>query len=59
MECLGWVISPRHGTLVATTPLDEVEAEAQLERAGVWVIVRQHAPRDKAGNVRWSRRLFP
>lgn len=59
MESLGWVISPRRWTLIATTPLDEVEAEAQLERAGVWVIARQHAPHDQAGNIRWSRRLLP
>ncbi len=59
MEALGWTISPRRWTLVATTGLDEVEAEAQLERAGVWVIARQHAPQDRDGNVRWSRRLFP
>jgi hypothetical protein len=59
MEALGWTISPRRWTLVATTSLGEIEAEAQLEGAGVWVIARQHAPRDKAGNVRWSRSLFP
>ena len=59
MEGLGWTIAPRRWTLVATTSLDEVQAEAQLEEAGVWVIARQHAPRDKEGNVRWSRRLFP
>ncbi|MDQ6883301.1 MAG: hypothetical protein M3077_03530 [Candidatus Dormibacteraeota bacterium] len=59
MEALGWTISPRRWSLVATTRLDEVEAEAQLERAGVWVIARQHAPQDRDGNVRWSRRLFP
>ncbi len=59
MEALGWTISPRRWTLVATTGLDEIEAEAQLERAGVWVIARQHAPQDRDGNVRWSRRLFP
>lgn len=59
MEALGWTITPRRWTLVATTALDEFEAEAQLERAGVWVIARQHAPKDREGNVRWSRRLFP
>ncbi|GAC1479807.1 MAG: hypothetical protein PVSMB9_03850 [Candidatus Dormibacteria bacterium] len=59
MESLGWTISPRRWTLVATTRLDEIEAEEQLERAGVWVIARQHAPQDDEGNVRWSRRLFP
>lgn len=59
MESLGWTISPRRWSLIATTRLDEVEAEAQLERAGVWVIARQHAPHDAEGNVRWSRRLFP
>jgi hypothetical protein len=59
METLGWTISPRRWTLLATTSLSEIEAEAQLETAGVWVIARQHAPRDEAGNVRWSRRLFP
>ena len=59
MEALGWSIAPRRWTLVATTRLDEIEAEAQLERAGVWVIVRQHAPQDEKGNVRWSRRVFP
>jgi hypothetical protein len=59
MEALGWTIAPRRWTLVASTRLDEIEAEAQLERAGVWVIARQHAPQDKQGNVRWSRRLFP
>jgi hypothetical protein len=59
MEALGWTISPRRWTLVATTNLDEVRAEAELERAGVWVIASQYAARDKAGNVRWSRGLFP
>jgi hypothetical protein len=59
MEALGWTISPRRWTLLATTSLDEAEAESQLEAAGVWIIARQHAPHDKAGNVRWSRRLFP
>jgi hypothetical protein len=59
MEALGWTISPRRWTLIATTRLDEVEAEAELERAGVWVIARLYAPRDSEGNVRWSRRLFP
>jgi hypothetical protein len=59
MEALGWTIAPRRWTLVATTSLDEAEAESQLEAAGVWIIARQHAPHDKAGNVRWSRRLFP
>jgi len=59
MEALGWTISPRRWTLVATTTLDEVEAEAQLETAGVWVIARQHAPLDSSGKVRWSRRFFP
>lgn len=59
MESLGWTISPRRWTLVATTSLNEVRVEVELERAGVWVIARQHAARAKAGNVRWSRGLFP
>ena len=59
MESLGWSIAPRRWTLVATTGLDEIQAEAQLERAGVWVIARQHAPQDDEGKVRWSRRVFP
>ncbi|HEY8737249.1 MAG TPA: hypothetical protein VIO62_09420 [Candidatus Dormibacteraeota bacterium] len=59
MESLGWTISPRRWTLVATTSLDEVRAEVEFERAGVWVIARQHAARDNAGTVRWSRGLFP
>ncbi|MDQ6944710.1 MAG: hypothetical protein M3256_00245 [Actinomycetota bacterium] len=59
MESLGWAIESRRWHLVASTDVDEVEAEAQLEAAGVWVIARQHAPSDKDGNVRWSRGLFP
>jgi hypothetical protein len=59
MEALGWSIQPRRWDLLATTDLDEIEAQAQLEGAGVWVIARQHAPVDDDGNVRWSRGLFP
>jgi hypothetical protein len=44
---------------LASTELDEIEAQAQLEAAGVWVIARQHAPVDKDGNVRWSHGLLP
>ena len=39
--------------------LNEIEAEAQLEAAGAWVIARQDAPLDKDGNVRWSHGLLP
>jgi hypothetical protein len=59
MESLGWSIKPRRWDLIASTDLDEPEAEAQLEAAGVWVIARQHAPTDKDGNVRWSHGLIP
>jgi hypothetical protein len=59
MEALGWSIQPRRWDLLATTELDEVEAQAELEAAGVWVIARQHAPLDKAGNVTWSHGLLP
>jgi hypothetical protein len=59
MEALGWSIRPRRWDLLATTDLDEMEAQAQLEDAGVWVIARQHAPVDAQGNVRWSRGLIP
>jgi hypothetical protein len=59
MEKLGWSIKPQRWDLLASTDLDEVEAQAQLETAGVWVIVRQHAPQDKAGNVAWSHGLLP
>jgi hypothetical protein len=59
MESLGWSIKPQRWDLIASTDLDELEAEAQLEAAGVWVIARQHAPTDKEGNVRWSRGLIP
>jgi len=59
MEALGWSIRPRRWDLVASTELDEIEAQAQLEDAGVWVIARQHAPVDKDGNVRWSQGLLP
>jgi hypothetical protein len=59
MEALGWSIKPREWDLVASTDLDEIAAQAQLEDAGVWVIARQHAPVDKAGNVRWSRGSIP
>ena len=59
MEALGWSIKPRRWDLVATTKLDEVEAQAQLEAAGVWAIARLHAPLDDQGNVRWSRGLLP
>jgi len=59
MEALGWSIKPRQWDLLATTDLDEMEAQAQLEDAGVWAIARQHAPVDKDGNVRWSHGLLP
>jgi hypothetical protein len=59
MEALGWSIKPRRADLVATTDLDEIEAQAQLEAAGVWIIARPHAPVDDHGNVRWSRGLIP
>ncbi len=59
MEKLGWSIKPLHWDLLASTDLEEVEAQAQLEAAGVWVIARQHAPMDKAGNVAWSHGLLP
>jgi hypothetical protein len=59
MEDLGWSIEPRRWDLVASTELDELEAQAQLENAGVWIIARQHAPVDRDGNVRWSRGLIP
>jgi hypothetical protein len=59
MESLGWSIEPDTWDLVASTDLDENEAQAQLEDAGVWIIARQHAPVDKSGNVRWSRGLIP
>jgi len=59
MEALGWSIEPRRRDLLATTDLDEIEAQAQLEAAGVWVIARLHAPLDDHGNVRWSHGLIP
>ncbi len=59
MEALGWSIKPREWDLVASTDLDELEAQAQLEAAGVWVIARLHAPLDKDGKVRWSHGLVP
>lgn len=59
MEAHGWTIKPLQWHLLASTDLDENEAQAQLEAAGVWVIARQHAPVDKQGNVRWSHGLLP
>ena len=59
MEGLGWSIKPREWDLVASTDLEEAEAQAQLEAAGVWVIARLHAPLDRDGNVRWSHGLVP
>jgi hypothetical protein len=59
MEALGWSIKPRRWDLLASTDLDEMEAQAQLEEAGVWLIARQHAPVDKDGNVRWSHGMLP
>ena len=59
MEVLGWSIKPLQWDLLASTDLNEVEAQAELEAAGVWVIARQHAPLDKAGNVAWSHGLLP
>jgi hypothetical protein len=34
MEALGWSIKPRRWDLLASTDLDEIEAQAQLEAAG-------------------------
>lgn len=59
MEALGWSIEPRRWDLVASTELDEIEAQQQLEAAGVWIIARQHAPVDDEGKVRWSHGLLP
>ncbi len=59
MEAHGWTIKPLQWHLLASTDLDEREAQEQLEAAGVWVIARQHAPVDKDGNVRWSHGLLP
>lgn len=59
MEAHGWTIKPLQWHLLASTDLDEREAQAQLETAGVWMIARQHAPVDKDGNVRWSHGLLP
>ena len=59
MEVLGWSIKPLQWDLLASTDLSEIEAQAQLEAAGVWVLARQHAPLDKAGNVAWSHGLLP
>ena len=59
MEAHGWTIKPLQWHLLASTDLDEREAQAQLEAAGVWLIARQHAPVDKDGNVRWSHGLLP
>jgi hypothetical protein len=59
MEALGWSIKPRRWDLLASTDLDELEAQAQLEAAGVWVIARQPAPVDPEGNARWSHGLIP
>ena len=59
MEALGWSIKPLQWDLLASTDLNEIEAQAQLEAEGVWLIARQHAPVDKDGNVRWSHGLLP
>ena len=58
MEALGWSIKPGRWDLLASTDLDESEAQAQLEAEGVWLIARQHAPVDKKGNVLWSHGLL-
>src|SRR3982074_2273664 len=36
MEALGWSIKPRRWDLLASTDVDEIEAQAQLEAAGGW-----------------------
>jgi hypothetical protein len=60
MESLGWTIEPRRWDLVASNAeLDDLQAQAQLEKAGVWIIARLHAPLDEQGNVRWSHGLIP
>jgi len=60
MEQLGWVIEPRRWDLIAENPdLDDIEAQAQLEDAGVWIIARMHAPVGSDGDVRWSHGLIP
>src|SRR5258708_25496154 len=35
MEALGWSIKPRRWDLLASTQLDEIEAQAQLQAGGV------------------------
>jgi hypothetical protein len=59
MEGLGWLIEPRQWDLLAHSGLDDVAAQRQLERAGVWIIAKQHAPLDDQGDVRWSHGPFP
>jgi hypothetical protein len=60
MEQLGWIIEPRRWDLIAENPeLDDIEAQAQLEDAGVWIIARMHAPVGSDGDVRWSHGLIP
>ena len=58
METLGWSIKPGCWDLLASTDLDETEAQAQLEAEGVWLIARQHAPVDIKGIVLWSHGLL-
>ncbi|HYS29486.1 MAG TPA: hypothetical protein VEQ12_08280 [Candidatus Limnocylindria bacterium] len=58
MEALGWRIEPRQWDLLAHTDLDDVDGQAQLEQAGVWIIARLHAPLDAQGNIRWNHGLF-
>jgi hypothetical protein len=58
MEGLGWWIEPREWDLLAHTELDEIAAQAELEKEGIWVIAREHALQDEQGNVRWGHGLF-
>ncbi len=51
-------IQPRPWDLLAHTDLDDVDGQAQLEQAGVWIIARLHAPLNAQGNVHWNHGLF-
>jgi hypothetical protein len=56
MERHGWVLELEGDHVLCRHPgISELDAQAQLERLGVWMLVRAHAPHEeRSGAVIWE-----
>jgi hypothetical protein len=55
MERNGWTLElDGDAVLCRLEDLDDLSALEQLERLGVWVLAKEHAPHDATGSVRWE-----